>query len=294
MDLSQSDFSDKILMRRQRTQKRGNKDAVQKISSSLSTVELPASFDWRDMGAVTPVKDQGSAGTCWAFSTVGNIEGQFFLANNKLVDLSVEFLVDCDGSSDKETGQADCSVFGGWPSLAYDFIIDSGGIPTWADDPYCVGTGDCFPCMQGPVSLCGPPPYYCNDTITSQCKKQTPFTTISSWVSVDSSEEAVQQSLVSQGPLSILMDATQLSFYKGGIWSGHISGEPASLGCQNNFESTNHAVLLVGYGVDESNTSYWIVKNSWGTKWGEEGYFRIAKSSTSLCAIYSDVTTSLM
>jgi cathepsin C len=118
--------------------------------------------------------------------------------------------------------------------------------------------------------------------------------TISHWQTIESNEDAVAEALVSQGPLSIIMDATQLSYYKGGIWNGHFSGEPAALGCHNDFESTNHAVLLVGYGVESSGQKYWIVKNSWGTGWGEEGYFRIARSSESLCAIYSDVTTSLI
>lgn len=120
----------------------------------------PSTWDWRTDGggAVTSVKDQGSVGSCWAFSTVGNIEGVWHLAGNDLVDLSPEYLVDCDGTHDDK--HADCGVFGGWPYLAYQYVISSGGIPDEASYPYCAGTGDCYPCMQGPISLCGPPPYY--------------------------------------------------------------------------------------------------------------------------------------
>jgi cathepsin F len=128
-------------------------------------------FDWRDYGAVTPVQDQGTVGTCWAFSTIGNIEGVWFLNNHTLTKLSEEYIVDCDGTHDES--HADCGVFGGWPYLAYDFVIKSGGVPTEDAYPYCSGTGDCYPCMQGPISLCGPPPLYCDKTIEqNKCPTQ--------------------------------------------------------------------------------------------------------------------------
>lgn len=101
-------------------------------------MDLPESWDWVQHGAVTAVKDQGSVGSCWAFSTTGNIEGQAFMASKSLTSLSEEYLVDCD---DK-----DCSVFGGWPYLAYQYIMESGGIPTEASYPYCSGVGTCYPC----------------------------------------------------------------------------------------------------------------------------------------------------
>lgn len=138
-----------------------------------SKAAYPSSFDWRtdgSMGAVTSVKDQGSVGTCWAFSTIENIEGQWALAGHDLVDLSPEFLVDCDGSTDTTLNHADCSVFGGWPYLAYQFVISAGGIPSEASWPYCSGTGDCYPCLQGPISMCGPPPYYCDRDLLAKCK----------------------------------------------------------------------------------------------------------------------------
>ena len=127
------------------------------------------SFDWRDHGAVTKVADQGSAGTCWTFSTVGNIEGQYYLANNTLTEMSKEYIVDCDGSRDDEAGHADCGIFGGWPYLAYDFVINTKGIPTEEEYPYCCGSAQCYPCMKGPSSLCGPPRKYTGYAICGVC-----------------------------------------------------------------------------------------------------------------------------
>jgi cathepsin F len=252
---------------------------------------LPASFDWRSDGSfpvVTKVRDQGSVGSCWAFSTAENIEGQWALAGHTLVELSPEFLVDCDGTSDGT--HADCSVFGGWPYLAYQYIISSGGIPSEQTWPYCSGTGKCYPCMQGPTKLCGPPPYYCDETIFPKCATFTPEAKITSWNTVSTNEEDIQAVLVSQGPLSVLLDATQLQFYKSGIWDGEIAGTSPLMGCHSS--SLNHAVLLVGYG-EENGQPFWTVKNSWGQSWGEDGYFRITRG-TGKCGINTAVTTSIV
>lgn len=102
---------------------------------------LPDSFDWRKLGAVTAVKDQGSVGSCWTFSTTGNVEGVNFLATKNLVSLSEEQIVDCDSTIDPFNNHADCGVFGGWPYLAMQFVISSGGLEPESNYPYCVGTG---------------------------------------------------------------------------------------------------------------------------------------------------------
>jgi cathepsin F len=266
--------------------------AISSLKRRTFPTESTDSFDWRDHGAVTEVKDQGSVGTCWAFSTIGNVEGQWFLSSNTLTSLSEEFLVDCDGSHDEN--HADCSVFGGWPYLAYDFLIEAGGVPSAADDPYCAGTGDCYPCMQGPVKLCGPPPYYCDENRSATCTS-TPFSAkIRSWGAINSDEAVIKANLSDIGPLSALLDATGLQFYDSGVWSGYPEGKSPLLGCSKDY--LDHAVLLVGYGKDDdggSGKDYWIVKNSWGTKWGEEGYFRIERG-VGACGINTAVTTSFV
>jgi cathepsin F len=240
---------------------------------------------------VTSVKDQGFVGTCWSFSAIENIEGQWALAGNELVDLSPEYLVDCDGSSD--ASHADCSIYGGWPYLAYAFIVDSGGVPSEQAWPYCAGDGSCFPCMLGPVSLCGPPPYSCDRSIPQSCSSMQPSATISSWTSVSSNETEMAHVLVSQGPLSVLIDATGLQHYNSGIWDGKVtSSQPDFMACSKT--AVDHAVLIVGYGIDDaSETPFWLLKNSWGADWGEEGYFRITRGAGT-CAINTQVTTALV
>lgn len=253
--------------------------------------DVPPSFDWREKNAVTSVKDQGSVGSCWAFSTIGNIEGQVAIHKSKLESLSPEYLVDCDGTTDQPAGHADCSIFGGWPYLAYQFIINSGGVPSEQTYPYCSGTGDCYPCMQGPISLCGPPPSYCDKTIQANCPVAAKSAQISSWEYVSSDETEMAEYLASNGPLSVLIDATNLQFYKSGVWNGYLPSAPKMKCNPNNLD---HAVLAVGYGYDDvSKENYWTIKNSWGLNFGEEGYFRIVRG-TGACGINTQVTSSIL
>jgi cathepsin F len=219
------------------------------------------SFDWRDEGAVTPVQDQGFVGTCWTFSTVANIEGQYFLSTNTSLKLSEEFLVDCDGTADRDLNHADCSIFGGWPYLAYQFVMKTGGIPSEEQQPYCAGTGACMPCMAGPVDLCGPPPYSCDrERTTKVCANPETAASITDWGYIDSDETSLTTTLQEVGPLSALLDAMQLQWYKGGVWTG---GDGKLLSCSKT--SLDHAVTITGFGVDEeTGQEFWNVKNSWG------------------------------
>ena len=264
-------------------------------SEEMAVKESTLSFDWKDIGAVTPVKDQGFVGTCWSFSTVANVEGQYFLATNQSLNLSEEYLVDCDGTSDYDSKHADCSVFGGWPYLAYQFIMKQGGIPSSVDVPYCAGTGDCYPCMKGPENLCGPPPYYCDrERDLSVCANPDMAANIKDWGYIDPDEEAMTSTLQRVGPLSALLDATQLQYYKGGVWTG--AAKPATdgnlLSCSKNY--LDHAVLITGFGVDENTgQKFFNLKNSWGADFGEEGYVRILRGSGE-CGINTAVTSSVM
>lgn len=290
-DLTSEEFAKLMLLP---TQSANSTDLMKRAIPKQLLKAAPESFDWRTDSStpvVTAVRDQGSVGSCWAFSTVQNVEGQWALAGHDLVELSPEFLVDCDGTSDPDAHHADCSVFGGWPYLAYQYIIKAGGVPSEADWPYCSGTGDCFPCMAGPIDLCGPPPLYCDRTIDSKCKAEFPVAAkISSWTALTTDESQLTSELYTRGPLSVLLDATQLQFYSSGVWDGHLPNSSPALGCHAS--SLNHAVLMVGYGTDGSSP-YWTVKNSWGAKWGENGYFRITRGQGK-CGINTAVTTSLV
>eukprot|EP00698_Gefionella_okellyi_P007838 TRINITY_DN1916_c0_g1_i2.p1 TRINITY_DN1916_c0_g1~~TRINITY_DN1916_c0_g1_i2.p1 ORF type:complete len:266 (-),score=41.98 TRINITY_DN1916_c0_g1_i2:89-886(-) len=251
-----------------------------RYADMASVKDLPDTFDWRDHGAVTPVKDQGTVGSCWAFSTTGNIEGQLFL--NKLVAnvtaLSEEQLVDCD---DK-----DCGVFGGWPNHAMEYLIENGGLETEADYPYCCGTGDCYPCMANKnVTFCGPPPSYCARHCLFDPNKA--FARLYNWQAISQDETQIQAQLVARGPLSVLLNAGSLQFYHHGVWDPYVC-DPSAL---------DHAVLLVGYGTDKDlfgkEEPYWLVKNSWGVKWGMNGYFKIARGKGK-CGINTTVVTAIV
>jgi cathepsin F len=125
-DLSPNEFKETVLMTRTQSTPPQQQPVFDKHHLApvvVEDIDLPDSFDWRDLGAVTPIKDQGSVGTCWAFSATQNIEGQFKLKGNPLTNLSVEQIVDCDGTQDPDSGEkADCGVYGGWPFLAIEYV----------------------------------------------------------------------------------------------------------------------------------------------------------------------------
>jgi len=242
---------------------------------SKNTIKaIPDSFDWRTQGAVTRVKDQASCGSCWAFSTIGNIEGQWFLAKNPLTEFSEEQLVDCDFNN--------CACFGGWPVNAYKYIMQVGGVLPESKYGYCVPPhGNCYPCMSDKnVSFCGPPPEYCNTTC--HFKLQDVGVKISKYITIPKEEDQIAAYLVQQGPLSVLLNANSLQLYHHGVLD--------PLFC--NPTSLDHAVTLIGYGID-GKKPYWLVKNSWGEKWGEKGYFRMYRGKGK-CGINTSVSSAII
>jgi len=199
---------------------------------------IPNDVDWRTQGVVSPVKNQGSCGSCWAFGTTGAIESANKIKTGQMVLLSEQQLVDCAGSS----GNQGCN--GGLPSSAYNWIRTN-GICSAADYPYTGRDGSC----------------------KKTCK---PVVRISGSTNVGRTEGA-HQTAVTQQPLSIGIDATTLKNYKSGIFQGPCG------------TSLNHAVLTVGYTADS-----WIIKNSWGTSFGESGFFRFGRNKN-LCGMLNVV-----
>ena len=208
----------------------------------------PDAFDWRDKGLVTPVRDQGSCGSCWAFSTLANLEGLYYKLRGKVVDLSEQMLVDCD------TFDSGCN--GGLMEYALEWIKEN-GIETEEDYPYTGYKGTCQ----------ADPSKYIDMKVTGWKKLGS---STSTWSPVD--EDEMKEFLYETGPLSIALNANPLQTYTGGIIYKTSS--------QFHTSGINHAVTLVGYGHDDaSDKDYWIVKNSWGQNWGENGYFRIKRGS---------------
>ena len=225
----------------------------EKLEFSEAEVRARVSeIDWRTKGAVTGVKDQGHCGSCWAFSATGSIEGQWMLAGHPLTSVSEQLLVSCD--------HIDHGCSGGLMDHAFQWIIEQnkGEICTEASYPYA-SAGGVAPACQNTGKTFG--------------------AAISSWQDLAHDEAQLATFVGSRGPLAIGVDATSFQTYKGGIVTNCVSSR------------LNHGVLIVGY--DESfSTPYWVIKNSWGTGWGESGYIRVKKGSNQ-CMITSYPTTAI-
>jgi cathepsin L len=211
------------------------------------SLKLPDTVDWRQQGYVTPIKDQGQCGSCWAFSSTGALEGQHFKQTGKLVSLSEQNLVDCSGKQ----GNMGCN--GGLMDQAFQYIKDNSGIDTETSYPY--------------------------EAVDNQCrfKAENVGATDTGFTDIKSKDEsALQQAVATIGPISVAIDAAHSSFqlYKSGIYN-----EPKCSQVQ-----LDHGVLAIGYGTD-SGKDYWLVKNSWGTSWGDQGFIKMTRNKRNQCGI---------
>jgi len=213
-------------------------------------IELPESVDWRDQNAVTIVKNQGDCGSCWSFSTTGSIEGAWAIKYDKLYNLSEQMLIDCSGNY----GNKGCN--GGLMDNGFKYVIDN-GLCSENDYPY-----------QAEKDFCK----------SSLCKIKVK---VRDYSDVVPNNELLLKKAVSKQPISVAIQANLSSFhyYKSGIYQDDDCGD-----------QLDHGVLIVGYGHDLSNNlDYWIVKNSWSSEWGENGYIRILrnydKSDSGMCGI---------
>jgi len=217
--------------------------------STQTIQDLPDSWDWRTKGAVTGVKNQGDCGSCWAFSTTGNIEGQWFLGGNPLVGLSEQNLVDCDHECMEYQGEQVCDsgCDGGLMPNAFNYVLKNNGIDTEASYSYTGEDGTC----QSSATI---------------------GATIKNWTMIPGNEDQMAAYLVNQGPVSIAVDAELWQYYIGGVFEFPWCGT-----------NLDHGVLIVGYGNSTDwigeEIDFWWIKNSWGEDWGESGYIRMEKGS---------------
>ncbi|KAL1131618.1 hypothetical protein AAG570_011232, partial [Ranatra chinensis] len=209
----------------------------------------PDNFDWRTKNAISPVKEQGDCGSCWAFTATGSLESHYQIRSGRSVSLSEQYLVDCS----RPNGNLGCD--GGATTFAFDHIKEN-GIPTEESYPYTEQDGSC------------------------QKRPQMKGFKITGYIRTESGEEEhMKNALASRGPIAATIDGNHstFNFYHSGI---HYQPE-----CKDN--SPTHAVLVVGYGTEDGQ-DYWIVKNSWGPAWGDNGYIKMARNRDNNCGIASN------
>jgi len=232
----------------------GYKKSSRQIPTS-ATIEnvaapLPTSMDWRAKGAVTPVKNQQQCGSCWAFSATEGVESAWFLAKKQLLVLSPQQIVSCDPNDDGCNG-------GDLPTaFAY---VQQAGLETDANYPYTSGNGNSGTCTynQGEV-----------------------VATISGfkYATTHGNETAMQVAMLTNGPLSICVDAETWQYYEGGI---------IEHGCGDDLD---HCVQIVGWNTDPTaQIPYWIIRNSWGTDWGLNGYLWVERNKDE-CGVSDEAT----
>lgn len=207
----------------------------------------PGSKDWNKLGYVSPVRFQGTCGSCYAFASASIIESYTAIKNKKpngIVPLSEQQIVDCSTSF----GNNGCK--GGSLRSTFDYVKGAGGLDSDASYPY-------------------------NDKLNScRFKKPDVAAKISSYTQLAMGEDIARDYVGNVGPVAVVIQMCKsLAYYAGGIFDDPTCGYPHL--------SVNHAALITGYG-SENGKDFWIVKNSYGTNWGENGFFRVARGKRSI------------
>lgn len=221
---------------------------------NLSDEPLPARVDYRgDEKIVTPVKNQGDCGCCWAFATTGLLESMEHKWNptiKQVTSLSEQQLLDClypDGCD------------GGDQTYAIDYIKSVGGLMEQIDYEYRERQSDCK---------------FNSALIYEPTKKLTGYLRLGY-----GNEDLLKRVVAEYGPVAIGFEVTDIIF---DLVPGEIYQDPECNG------TVNHAVLLVGYGTSETGEDYWIIKNSWGVLSGDLGNYYLARNLNNSCDVASD------
>ncbi|EDO35879.1 predicted protein, partial [Nematostella vectensis] len=212
-----------------------------KIKRSKRMFEVPDQLDWRNYGAVNPAKGQGTCGSCWAFATAGAVEAAHFIQKGELLNLAEQQLLDCTWST-PGVYHGNNGCLGGWTWKAFSWVKKFGLATTKSYGHY-----------RGQEGFCKTSNLTVGARITSyrRVKRFNPI--------------ALKKALSYHGPATISINANpkSLKYYSDGIMSDKH--------CSN---KTDHAVLLIGYG-SENGVPYWLIKNSWSNKWGNNGFIKI-------------------
>jgi len=241
--------------------------SVERRTLSLDTKDgkkLPESVDWRLKGRVTTaVKNQLHCGSCWAFATTACMESHVAIQTGKLFTLSVQELVSCMDNPNHCGGTGGCA--GATTELGYDFIAKHGMVEEWTFG-YQSGHGEQVNCTimeDGSKHLRGEESKKIKGSVAS----------VVGFSSLPTNEyDSLLTAVATMGPVAISVAATGWGFYKGGIYEDS----------KSDHLDINHAVVLEGYGTDkETGQDFWLVRNSWGPMWGEDGYIRLKRTDPS-------------
>lgn len=208
-----------------------------------SGVALPDAVDWSvsELNVVTPVKDQGQCGSCYAFSATGALEGRIAIATKQLLSLSEQQIVDCSS----EEGDEGCN--GGLMDFVFQYVVANG---LCSEEDYNYHAEESSECLA------------------SKCNAAVLPHEVTGYMDVRPQDKLALMEALTKGPVSVAVEADEVSFqfYKEGVLTAI---------CGSNID---HGVLAVGYGTDtHTGVDYWLVKNSWGKSWGDGGYIKLAR-----------------
>jgi len=258
-DLSPAEFKQTYLRCGHKNKKARNHPVL-----PASHKKAPSTVDWRTHtpSVVSAVKDQGQCGSCWAFSATENIESMWALAGNDIPVLSPEQIVDCD------TVDQGCN--GGDTPTAFEYVTQAGGLETETAYPYQAGQsgsgGSCTFDQSQVVAKISNFTWVIPECTTGSCNNQN--------------MGQVQTQLATVGPFAICVFAEPWQDYSGGVFNDAT--------CSHDAASLDHCVQMIGY---DNPNGYWIVRNSWNTDWGEDGYIRVSTkvANGNLCGLLDEV-----
>jgi cathepsin L len=239
--------------------------------ASTNLSKLPFEVNWQSLDSLPPVKDQGDCPASWIFSAIAAIESHSSIFSGEPIRLfSTQQVLDCLGSKNK----VNCSH--GTPGKVFDYVQRQGGLSLqylYRDRPMTSSALNSFAVCKYDVTQSGV-------QVGSGSKDLRPY-----------EDDKLIQALLTQGPVTVLMDGTGLKDYQGGIWDGFYTDEnKAKRKCSDKPEDLNHAALLVAVEYVDENNTYYTFMNSWGSAWGENGFFRLKREfnicGISLCVSY--------
>jgi len=244
---------------------RSKRAAIPQSMTEFKDKNIPHTVDWRNRGVVTPVKDQGRCGSCWTFAAAQTLESHAAIADGHLRELSQQQIIDCVPNPKQCGGQGGCT--GGTVELAYQTLLNNdtfGGLATEWTYPYRSYFADKYDCTF-------------NRTKNRLAARVVGYETLPF-----NKYKPLMVAVATLGPIAISVDAGAWGHYETGVFDG----------CNQTNPDIDHAVQLVGYGTDATLGDYWLVRNSWGTRWGEKGYVRIKRTENEETRCGTDITPS--